>query len=89
MDDDENIHTGMHYYLFMEEHGSVGNDYRELTTCLKKHQLALEFVLLRKILLPIVIIIMALTILVKRFNHLNIYLTIYIKLFYLIFSFSF
>jgi len=28
----------------MEEHDSTSNDYRELTMCLKKHQLALEFV---------------------------------------------
>lgn len=42
---DEKIHIGTHYHLeiFMEKHGS-DNDYHELMTCLKKHQLALKSV---------------------------------------------
>ncbi|XP_039305968.1 uncharacterized protein LOC120357945 isoform X6 [Solenopsis invicta] len=44
-DDDEENYTEMHYQLFAEKYRSTGNDYRELITCLKKHQLALESVL--------------------------------------------
>ncbi|XP_039305964.1 uncharacterized protein LOC120357945 isoform X2 [Solenopsis invicta] len=43
-DDDEENYTEMHYQLFAEKYRSTGNDYRELITCLKKHQLALEHV---------------------------------------------
>ncbi|XP_071651080.1 uncharacterized protein [Temnothorax longispinosus] len=44
LDDYEKIHSGTHYHLemFMEKNSSAGNDYSELMTCLKKHQLALE-----------------------------------------------
>ncbi|XP_011702677.1 PREDICTED: uncharacterized protein LOC105458816 isoform X2 [Wasmannia auropunctata] len=42
--DNEIIHKKTHYHLLMEKHGSAGNDYSELITCLKKHQLALEHV---------------------------------------------
>ncbi|KYM96668.1 hypothetical protein ALC62_12664 [Cyphomyrmex costatus] len=45
LEDEKNICTGRHYHLLTEEHGSTGNDYRELMICLKRHQLALEFVL--------------------------------------------
>jgi len=48
-DDDDKIHT--HYLI--EKHNSDDNDYHELMTCLKKHQLALESVL-RKFLLSII-----------------------------------
>ncbi|XP_071637122.1 odorant receptor Or2-like isoform X5 [Temnothorax longispinosus] len=44
LDDYKKIHSGTHYHLgiFMEKNSSAGNDYSELMTCLKKHQLALE-----------------------------------------------
>ncbi|TGZ38509.1 Uncharacterized protein DBV15_11898 [Temnothorax longispinosus] len=47
LDDYKKIHSGTHYHLgiFMEKNSSAGNDYSELMTCLKKHQLALESVL--------------------------------------------
>ncbi|XP_036147465.1 uncharacterized protein LOC105832583 [Monomorium pharaonis] len=41
-DDNENIQIEMYYHVFMEKRGSIGNNYRELIMCLKKHQLALE-----------------------------------------------
>ncbi|KAL6268708.1 hypothetical protein P5V15_001836 [Pogonomyrmex californicus] len=36
--------TKKYYYLFKETHGSIGSDYHELITCLRKHQFALEHV---------------------------------------------
>nr|XP_012231786.1 PREDICTED: uncharacterized protein LOC105677626 [Linepithema humile] len=51
----EETHTGMHYHLLIEKHdsGSSNDDYHELMACLKKHQLALEYVL-REILSSII-----------------------------------
>ncbi|KYQ47064.1 hypothetical protein ALC60_13921, partial [Trachymyrmex zeteki] len=43
--DNKKKYIGKHYHLLMEKHGSTGNDYHELIMCLKRHQLALEFVL--------------------------------------------
>lgn len=66
IDDGEEIHTETHYHLFIEKHGSIGNDYHELMTCLRKHQLALESVS-RGILSSKAII---LTVFANWFNHL-------------------
>ncbi|KYN26701.1 Odorant receptor 49b [Trachymyrmex cornetzi] len=42
--DNNKKYIGRHYHLLMEKHGSTGNDYRELIICLKRHQLALEYI---------------------------------------------
>ncbi|XP_025074130.1 odorant receptor 49a-like [Pogonomyrmex barbatus] len=41
---DKKPNTEKYYYLLKESHGSVGSDYHELITCLRKHQFALEHV---------------------------------------------
>lgn len=46
--DNEKIRARTHYHLFIERHDSINDDYRELMICLKKHQLALEFVIYRR-----------------------------------------
>ncbi|XP_039305954.1 uncharacterized protein LOC105193345 isoform X4 [Solenopsis invicta] len=39
---DGEIHTEMQYHTFIKKHSFIGNDYKILITCLKKHQLAVE-----------------------------------------------
>lgn len=46
--DNEKIRARTHYHLFIERHDSINDDYCELMICLKKHQLALEFVIYRR-----------------------------------------
>jgi len=43
--DNKKQYIGRHCRLLMEKHDSTDNDYHELIMCLKRHQLALEFVL--------------------------------------------
>ncbi|KYM85888.1 hypothetical protein ALC53_04378 [Atta colombica] len=42
--DNKKQYIGRHCRLLMEKHDSIGNDYHELIMCLKRHQLALEYV---------------------------------------------
>ncbi|KAL6441755.1 hypothetical protein ACFW04_003687 [Cataglyphis niger] len=44
-DNNEKIRARIHYHLFVERYDSIDDDYRELMLCLRKHQLALEFLI--------------------------------------------